>query len=63
MPRNDGHRMGAKVAQKTMLGTAQKGRKRRGIGGLSTYAKMAKSRNADRYTRPYLTNEWKEWHR
>jgi hypothetical protein len=41
--------------------TRQKGKRIRGTGRMSTYCRMSKAREADRYDRPYLTGAYKLW--
>lgn len=60
MPRHNDSRMGTKLTP-GFQSNKSKGKRRRGMRGLSTYCKMGKRANADRYSRPYLTGEWKKW--
>jgi hypothetical protein len=41
--------------------TRQKGLRNRRRGGRSTYSKLGKGKKAERYNRPYLTGEYREW--
>lgn len=60
MPRHNNHRMGAKAVPNPVCTTRQKGHSRRG-SGVGTYSKLRKRTDADRYSRPYLTGEYREW--
>lgn len=43
--------------------TRQKGLRNKYRGGRSTYSVKGKAKDAERYTRPYLTGEYKTWAR